>query len=117
MAIFKDDGEEEQVVVVPSVKEPLLAEEPAAETSPEPTPQPTPEPKPSKKDKKKNNKNKIEIQEVEETIAVQETVEETVVVEKVVAEENVAVKESQKIAKCPTHYPNKRTRPTGYLAY
>merc|ERR1712142_1375457 len=40
-----DDGEEESVVVVPSVKEPLLSEEPALETSPEPTPQPTPEPK------------------------------------------------------------------------
>jgi len=112
-----DDGEEEQVVVVPSVKEPLLAEEPAAETSPEPTPQPTPEPKPSKKDKKKNNKNKIEIQEVEETIAVQETVEETVVVEKVVAEENVAVKESQKIAIIedevePAPEPVKPTKPS-----
>merc|ERR1711971_232341 len=76
-----DDGEEESVVVVPSVKEPLLVE-PAVETSPEPTPQPTPEPKQAKKDKKKEKK-KIEIQEVEEIVAVQEAVDAPVVVEKV----------------------------------
>merc|ERR1712034_268008 len=69
-----DDGEEESVVVVPSVKEPLLVEEPAVETSPEPTPQPTPEPKQAKKEKKKDKK-RIPIEEVEEIVSVQEVVE------------------------------------------
>merc|ERR1712106_1311966 len=62
-----DDGEEESVVVVPSVKETLIVEEPVVEISPEPTPQPTPEPKQAKKEKKKTKK--IEIQEVEEVAA------------------------------------------------
>jgi len=70
-----DDGEEEAVVVVPSVKEPLLSEEVIVETTPEPTPQPTPEPKQAKKDKKKEKKGRIEIQEVEEVIEVQEIIE------------------------------------------
>merc|ERR1712123_272336 len=64
-----DDGEEESVVVVPSVKETLIVEEPVVEISPEPTPQPTPEPKQAKKEKKKTKK--IEIQEVEEVAAVE----------------------------------------------
>merc|ERR1712123_448656 len=68
-----DDGEEESVVVVPSVKETLIVEEPVVEISPEPTPQPTPEPKQAKKEKKKTKK--IEIQEVEEVAAVVERVE------------------------------------------
>ena len=51
---IQDDGEEEAVVVVPSVKEPLLSEEVIVETTPEPTPQPTPEPKQAKKEKKKD---------------------------------------------------------------
>merc|ERR1712106_994935 len=84
-----DDGEEESVVVVPSVKEPLLVEEPVIETSPEPTPQPTPEPKQVKKEKKKEKK-RIEIQEVEEVVEVVEVVEAPVVVEKVVEVEKVA---------------------------
>jgi len=83
-----DDGEEESVVVVPSVKEPLLVEEPVIETSPEPTPQPTPEPKQVKKEKKKEKK-RIEIQEVEEVVEVVEVVEAPVVVEKVVEVEKV----------------------------
>eukprot|EP00092_Neocalanus_flemingeri_P098305 GFUD01125350.1.p1 GENE.GFUD01125350.1~~GFUD01125350.1.p1 ORF type:complete len:871 (-),score=359.19 GFUD01125350.1:1079-3691(-) len=77
-----DDGEEESVVVVPSVKEPLLVEETVVETSPEPTPQPTPEPKQAKKDKKKEKK-RIEIQEVDEVVEVHEVVEAPVVVEQV----------------------------------
>jgi len=92
-----DDGEEESVVVVPSVKEPLLVEEPAVETSPEPTPQPTPEPKQAKKDKKKEKK-KIEIQEVEEVVAVQEAVEAPVVVEKVAVIEKVELVAASPVA-------------------
>merc|ERR1712106_380571 len=76
-----DDGEEESVVVVPSVKEPLLVEEPVIETSPEP--------KQVKKEKKKEKK-RIEIQEVEEVVEVVEVVEAPVVVEKVVEVEKVA---------------------------
>eukprot|EP00092_Neocalanus_flemingeri_P010309 GFUD01011106.1.p1 GENE.GFUD01011106.1~~GFUD01011106.1.p1 ORF type:complete len:866 (-),score=365.14 GFUD01011106.1:1088-3685(-) len=88
-----DDGEEESVVVVPSVKEPLLVEETVVETSPEPTPQPTPEPKQAKKDKKKEKK-RIEIQEVDEVVEVQEVVEAPVVVEKVAEVEVVEVVEA-----------------------
>jgi len=91
-----DDGEEEAVVVVPSVKEPLLVEEPVVETSPEPTPQPTPEPKQAKKDKKKEKK-KIEIQEVEEVVAVQEAVEAPVV-EKVAVVEKVELAAASPVA-------------------
>eukprot|EP00092_Neocalanus_flemingeri_P013146 GFUD01014165.1.p1 GENE.GFUD01014165.1~~GFUD01014165.1.p1 ORF type:complete len:638 (-),score=266.74 GFUD01014165.1:116-2029(-) len=87
-----DDGEEESVVVVPSVKEPLLVEETVVETSPEPTPQPTPEPKQAKKDKKKEKK-RIEIQEVDEVVEVQEVVEAPVVVEKVAEVDVVEVVE------------------------
>jgi len=72
-----DDGEEEPLVIVPAV-----------ETSPEPTPQPTPEPKQAKKEKKKEKK-KIEIQEVEEIVAVEEVVEASVVPEEVPVVEKV----------------------------
>merc|ERR1712187_682779 len=67
-----DDGEEEALVIVPAV-----------ETSPEPTPQPTPEPKQAKKEKKKEKRNKIPIEEVEETVAVEEVVEASIVPEEV----------------------------------
>jgi len=73
-----DDGEEEALVIVPAV-----------ETSPEPTPQPTPEPKQAKKEKKKEKRNKIPIEEVEETAAVEEVVEASVVPEEVAVVEKV----------------------------
>merc|ERR1712106_828445 len=91
-----DDGEEESVVVVPSVKETLIVEEPVVEISPEPTPQPTPEPKQAKKEKKKTKK--IEIQEVEEVAAVQEVVEAAPVVEEVAVVEKVEVAAASPVA-------------------
>jgi len=111
-----DDGEEESVVVVPSVKEPLLSEEPALETSPEPTPQPTPEPKQAKKEKKKNKK-PIEIQEVEETVAVQEVAERTVVVEKAAVLEKVETTTASTVAAIedeiePVPEPVKASKPS-----
>jgi len=111
-----DDGEEESVVVVPSVKEPLLSEEPALETSPEPTPQPTPEPKQAKKEKKKNKK-PIEIQEVEETVAVQEVAERTVVVEKAAVVEKVETTTASTVAAIedeiePVPEPVKASKPS-----
>jgi len=74
----QDDGEEEALVIVPAV-----------ETSPEPTPQPTPEPKQAKKEKKKEKRNKIPIEEVEETAAVEEVVEASIVPEEVAVVEKV----------------------------
>ena len=62
---------------------------PAVETSPEPTPQPTPEPKQAKKEKKKEKRNKIPIEEVEETAAVEEVVEASIVPEEVAVVEKV----------------------------
>jgi len=92
----QDDGEEESVVVVPSVKETLIVEEPVVEISPEPTPQPTPEPKQAKKEKKKTKK--IEIQEVEEVAAVQEVAEAAPVVEEVAVVEKVEVAAASPVA-------------------
>merc|ERR1712123_444659 len=91
-----DDGEEESVVVVPSVKETLVVEEPVVEISPEPTPQATPEPKQAKKEKKKTKK--IEIQEVEEVAAVQEVAEAAPVVEEVAVVEKVEVVAASPVA-------------------
>merc|ERR1719317_1298289 len=54
-----------------------------------PTPQPTPEPKQAKKEKKKEKRNKIPIEEVEETAAVEEVVEASVVPEEVAVVEKV----------------------------
>jgi len=81
-----DDGEEEALVIVPAV-----------ETSPEPTPQPTPEPKQAKKEKKKEKK-KIEIQEVEEIVAVEEVVEASVVTEEVPVVEKVELTAASPVA-------------------
>jgi ribosome-binding protein 1 len=81
-----DDGEEEALVIVPAV-----------ETSPEPTPQPTPEPKQAKKEKKKEKK-KIEIQEVEEIVAVEEVVEASVVAEEVPVVEKVELTAASPVA-------------------
>jgi len=73
-----DDGEEEQVIVVPSpvIQEPMPVEEPTPEESPLPTPEPTPEPVKTKKERKKDEKKKrMAIEEVQEIVEEQIEVE------------------------------------------
>jgi len=90
-----DDGEEEQVIVVPSpvIEEPLPVEDPTPEPSPSPTPEPTPEPIKKKKKDKNGKKTRMEIQEVQEII--EDQIEFEPVAEEPIKEEESPVLEEK----------------------